>query len=70
MNLDFRNGPDDQSQRMLNALEPRIVMPIHIHQASSKIVVILRGKICWIFYDDNGNETERVHWMHMVGQGC
>jgi cupin fold WbuC family metalloprotein len=45
---------------MLNALEPGTIMPIHRHHASSETVVILRGKICWIFYDDNGVETERV----------
>lgn len=59
-NLDLRNSPDDQSQRMLNALEPGPVMPIHRHHASSETVVILRGKIQWVFYDDNGVETERV----------
>lgn len=60
MAMDLRNSPDDQSQRMLNALEPGTVMPIHRHHASSETVVILRGKIRWIFYDENGNETERV----------
>ena len=33
---------------------------IHRHHASSETVVILRGRIQWVFYDDNGNETERV----------
>ena len=60
MNLDLRNGSEDLSQRMLNALEPGTVLPIHRHHASSETVVILRGKIRWIFYDDNGVETERV----------
>ena len=60
MNMDLRNSSEDQSQRMLNALEPGTLMPIHRHRQSSETVVILRGKICWIFYDDNGNETERV----------
>ena len=59
-NIDLRNGPEDLSQRMLNALEPGTVMPIHRHHASSETVLILRGKIQWIFYDDNGKETERV----------
>ena len=58
--MDLRNSPDDLSQRMLNALEPGTIMPIHRHHASSETVVILRGKIRWIFYDENGNETERV----------
>ena len=54
------NTPDDTSQRMLNALEPGTVMPIHRHLASSVTVTLLRGKICWHFYDDAGNKTESV----------
>jgi cupin fold WbuC family metalloprotein len=60
MNLDLRNSSADQSQRMLNAIEPGSPMPIHRHRASSETVVILRGKIAWVFYDDGGNEVERV----------
>ena len=58
--MDLRNAPEDLSQRMLNALEPGTVMPIHRHHASTETVVLLRGKIEWVFYDDEGNETERV----------
>ena len=60
MNLDLRNSPSDGSQRMLNALEPGTVLPIHRHLSSSETVAILRGKICWHFYDDSGKETESV----------
>ena len=58
--FDLRNTPDDNSQRMLNALEPGTIMPIHRHLASSETVVLLRGKICWHFYDDAGIETESI----------
>ncbi len=58
--FDLRNTPEDSFQRMLNALEPGTVMPIHRHMASSETVVLLRGKICWHFYDDAGNKTESV----------
>ena len=58
--MDLRNSPDDLSQRMLNALEPGTVLPIHRHHDSSETVVIVRGKIQWVFYDENGNETERI----------
>ena len=60
MNMDLRNTPSDGSQRMLNALEPGTVLPIHRHLSSSETVAILRGKICWHFYDDSGKETESV----------
>jgi len=42
-NLDLRNSSDDQSQRMLNALEPGTVMPIHRHKGSSETCVCIRG---------------------------
>lgn len=58
--MDLRNSPEDLSQRMLNALEPGTIMPIHRHHTSSETVVVLRGKIEWVFYDDNGSVTERV----------
>ena len=60
MNMDLRNSSADGSQRMLNAIEPGSPMPIHRHMASSETVVILRGKICWHFYDEAGKETESV----------
>ena len=42
-NLDMRNSADDQSQRMLNALEPGTVMPIHRHKGSSETCICIRG---------------------------
>ena len=58
MNLDLRNSPADQSQRMLNALEPGTVMPIHRHRNSSETVVVLRGKVKWLYYNDKGELTD------------
>ena len=58
MNYDLRNTPADQSQRMLNALEPGTVMPIHRHRNSSETVTVLRGKVKWIYYNDKGEITD------------
>ena len=58
MNFDLRNSPADQSQRMLNALEPGTVMPIHRHRNRSETVVVLRGKVKWIYYNDQGEITD------------
>ena len=58
MNLDLRNSPNDQSQRMLNALEPGTVMPIHRHRHSSETVVVLRGKVKWVYYNDQKEITD------------
>jgi len=57
MNLDLRNTPADQSQRMLNALEPGTVMPIHRHRHTSETVVVLRGKVKWVYYSDKKEVT-------------
>ncbi len=57
MNRDLRNSPSDQSQRMLNAIEPGSVLPIHRHRRSSETVVILRGHLRETFYDPNGQLT-------------
>lgn len=52
MNYDLRNSEADQSQRMLNAIEPGSKIPIHRHRDSSETVVCLRGGIVEEFYDD------------------
>ena len=52
MNLDLRNSDADQSQRMLNAIEPGSALPIHRHMKSSETVVCLRGRLVEEFYDD------------------
>lgn len=59
-NYDLRNSENDNSQRMLNAIESGIVMPIHRHRTSSESIAILRGKMVMRFYDDMGNLTEEV----------
>ena len=55
---DLRNTPEDNSQRMLNALEPGTVMPIHRHRKSSETICMVRGKMVMRLYDDNGNIIE------------
>lgn len=52
MNLDLRNSAEDQSQRMLNAIEPGSPLPIHRHRKTSETVVCLRGRLIEEFYDD------------------
>lgn len=59
-NLDLRNSADDNSQRMLNALEPETVMPIHRHKGSSETCICIRGHFEEYFYDTEGRLTETV----------
>ena len=59
-NLDLRNSDADSSQRMLNAIEPGSVVPVHRHQKTSETVAILRGRAVQWLYDAEGNVTEKV----------
>ena len=52
MNLDLRTSADDQSQRMLNALLPGTPMPVHRHTKTTETLVLLRGKMEEIFYEE------------------
>ena len=61
MNFDLRDAADDSSQRMLNAIEPGSVIPIHRHSNTSETVVVLRGKVVQHFYDGHGNVTDSIY---------
>jgi len=60
MNLDLRNSEEDTSQRMLNAIEPESVVPIHRHRKGSETVVCLRGRVVEEYYDEERICTERI----------
>ena len=59
-NYDLRSSSEDGSQRMLNALQPGTVVPVHRHPRSNESIVLLCGKAEEIFYDGEGRETERL----------
>ncbi len=70
-NLDLRTSSADTSQRMLNALLPGTVVPIHRHPQSTENVFLLCGKIVEVICDENGNKIERIHLDPTVGNyGC
>ena len=59
MNLDLRTSPNDNSQRMLNALLPGTQVAIHRHPKSTEDVFLLKGRIDEIIFNDAGEEIER-----------
>ena len=59
-NMDLRTSSEDGSQRMLNALLPGTVVPVHRHPQSTENVFLLCGKIVEILVDEDGNEMERI----------
>lgn len=58
MNYNFHESPDSKSQRLLNALEPGTVMPIHRHPHTSETYVLLRGKLRVMYYNSKKELTE------------
>lgn len=70
-NYDLRTSPEDNSQRMLNALLPGTQVPIHRHPMSTENVICLYGRLDEVFFDDNGNEIARYHLCPAEGYyGC
>ena len=59
INYDLRDSAEDETQRMLNAIEPGTVIPVHRHSMTSEDVAILRGRAEFILYDDEGREVSR-----------
>lgn len=59
VNFDLRNGDGDTSQRMLNALQPGTQVPIHRHTATNETVILLRGHVTELFYNEKGIECGR-----------
>ena len=54
-NFDLRTTPEDGSQRMLNALEPGLHVPIHRHVKTSETVICLQGCFDEIFFEELPN---------------
>lgn len=59
MNYNLHTELTDKCQRLLNALEPGTVMPIHHHNVA-EVYFLLQGRIRVMTYDDNGNENDSV----------
>lgn len=51
-NLDLRTSSADTSQRMLNALLPGTVVPIHRHEDTTESVICLCGKLDEVIYEE------------------
>lgn len=59
MNYDLRTSSNDGSQRMLNALLPGSIVPIHRHPNSNENVLCLSGKLVEVLYEeDSSNRAE------------
>lgn len=56
--FDLRNSENDHSQRMLNALQPGTILPIHRHPFTAETLIMVRGSVCQKFYNNKGEVTD------------
>lgn len=52
INFDLRTTQEDDSQRMLNVMEPGTHVPIHRHIKTTESVVCIEGCLDWVFYEE------------------
>ena len=67
MNFNLHEGADAPAQRLLNALEPGTVLPVHRHNHTDETYILLRGKIDVMLYSSDKTETERFHLDPLTG---
>ena len=67
MNYNLHESLDAPVQRMLNALEPGTVLPVHRHRHTAETYILLRGRIDVMFYNDEGAEVQRFALDPMQG---
>lgn len=60
MNHNLHDSLEAKAQRLLNALEPGTILPIHRHRHTAETYLLLRGKIRVMYYNDRKEETESV----------
>ena len=60
MNYNLHEGFEDSVQRMFNALEPGTIIPIARHPFSNETLIMLRGRLRVLIYDDDKNIIEDV----------
>lgn len=58
MNFNLHESLDSRAQRLLNALEPGTVLPVHRHENTAETYILLRGKLRVIFCTETGEVTE------------
>ena len=55
--FDLRTTPYVSSQRILNAVEPGTILPIHRHRGTTERIIVLRGKVVQHYFNDAGEKT-------------
>ena len=67
MNYNLHESLDSKVQRLLNAMEPGTIIPIQGHKNSAETLMLVRGKMKVVLYDDNKNVIEEAILSHELG---
>lgn len=57
MNFNLHDSLEAKAQRLLNALEPGTILPIHRHRNTAETYIVLRGSMKVLFYNDKKELT-------------
>ena len=68
MNHNFHDSLDAKAQRLLNALEPGTLLPIHRHPHTAETYLLLRGRIKVLFYNEQKVVTEEFDLNPLEGR--
>lgn len=58
MNYNIHESLDAPAQRLMNALEPGTMLPVHRHRHTDETYIVLRGSIRVMFYNEKREITE------------
>ena len=58
MHLNLHESPESKAQRLLVALEPGTIMPVHRHPLVNETQMVLRGSLKVIFFNDKKEVTD------------
>lgn len=60
MNYNLHETLDAKVQRLFNAMEPGTIIPIQRHQNAAETLMLVRGKMKVVLYDDNKDVIEEA----------
>lgn len=67
MNYNLHDSLDAKAQRLLNILLPGTELPIHRHNHTAETYILVRGKLNALFYNNNGELTNRYELDPTIG---
>ena len=68
INFNLHKDLNDPVQRLLNALEPGTIVPVHRHLNTDETYLLIKGKLEVYFYDENKTLIQTFHLDPLQGK--